>query len=227
MTEGGRGAPAPGAGKILVVDDDRAVTQALVRYLAGTRICVTARTFHEGLDRIVTGAGSYCGFIIDERLPDGRGVELLRAARERAPSAPAMVLTAYVDPIVMNAAYALGGSCVAKPIGPEELRRFVAEAVATELNLDDTLRRRVVAFARRSKLTAAATEILVAKVAGYTTDDILALRAIGANTYRTHVKQILERTKLETLEDVRREVLGSPPPKRTEPRRKKPREATT
>jgi DNA-binding NarL/FixJ family response regulator len=192
---------------ILVVESDPGVVQTVVRFLAGTRRCITAASVREARHHFATFAGSFCGFIFAAALPDGFGVGLLRAAHDMAPTAPALILANAFDAATTNRAYALGGSCILKPIGSDPLRRFVADAMASEFVSHEGLRRRVTMFAQRHDLTPAATEILMAKVAGYTREEILDLRGVRPNTYKTHVRQILKRTGMTSLEHVRRAVI--------------------
>lgn len=192
---------------LLLVTDDAAVTQTFTRILPNGRACVSVATCREARDHLLSAESRFSGFVFDVKLSDGEGVDLLRLARERWPSAAALLLTTCFEPQVINAAYALGCACVLKPFSPEGLGRFVAEFLAADLQLEDGTRRRVAAFAAKHRLTVAATEILVAKIAGYTTEEVLLLRKVGMNTYKTHVKQILRRTGLESLEEVRCAVL--------------------
>lgn len=204
--------PAKGDAAILLVESDAGVMQTLVRFLAGTRRCITAATAREARHHFATYAGTFCGFIFAATLSDGSGVGLLLGARDLAPTAPALVLASSADATTANRAYSLGGSCILKPIGSEPLRRFITDAMASEFISNDALRRRVTSFAARHDLTPAATEILMAKIAGYTREEILDMRGVRPNTYKTHVRQILRRTNLGSLEQVRRVVLGPTPP---------------
>lgn len=199
-----------GAAAFLLVDDDNGVTRAVARSLAGTRACVVAASVNEARRHLLDVRNRFAGFVLDARLPDGCGLELLRQARETAPNVPALVLTGHLDAVIINTAYELGASCVLKPITNAQLRRFVSEAVTAECALNDNVRRRVAEFSRKYDLTPAAIDVLSAVMAGYTKRDVLALRGIGLNTLKSHVRQILLRSGLKSLEEVRCAILGPP-----------------
>lgn len=196
-----------GMGVFLLVDDDEFVTKALARHLSSTRPCVTASTCAAAREALSVHPRPFSGFIIDLRLPDGSGLELLAAARRRAGEAPAVILTGELDPVVVNAAYRLGGACLLKPAGPDELSRFTTEAVAAELGIDAVLRARVAQFAADHRVTTPEMEILLAKVAGLTADELIERRGITRNTYKTQVRTLLDRLGVDSLEDARCKVL--------------------
>lgn len=89
---------------ILTVDDDRAVSQAVARdlrrrYGADYRI-VRAESGAEALELLAQGAlrGRPVALIAsDQRMPEMTGVEFLQRAREHAPEAKLVLLTAYAD----------------------------------------------------------------------------------------------------------------------------------
>jgi DNA-binding response OmpR family regulator len=85
--------------RIIVVDDDEAVLGTIARILEleGYRV-ETARTGREAIEK--SQLGSYHLAIIDIRLPDMDGTELLTAMRDKTPTTPRMIkimLTGYVS----------------------------------------------------------------------------------------------------------------------------------
>jgi DNA-binding response OmpR family regulator len=83
----------------LVVDDDESVLVTIARILEleGYRV-ETARTGREAIEK--SQLGSYHLAIIDIRLPDMDGTELLTAMRDKTPTTPRMIkimLTGYVS----------------------------------------------------------------------------------------------------------------------------------
>jgi DNA-binding response OmpR family regulator len=85
--------------RILVVDDDESVLVTIVRILELEGYSVdTARTGREAIEK--SNLDSYNLAIIDIRLPDMDGTELLTAMRDKTPTAPKMIkimLTGYVS----------------------------------------------------------------------------------------------------------------------------------
>jgi two-component system, OmpR family, response regulator len=107
--------------KILVVEDDRTVGQYVKRGLEEQRFHVDlAEDGLEGL-RLASG-GLYDLVILDLRLPEMTGLEVLRTLRDRGLTVPILVLTAQdaVD-FKVNALRAGADDYVTKPFAFEEL----------------------------------------------------------------------------------------------------------
>lgn len=194
-------------GVFLLVDDDELVTKALARHLSSIRPCVSANTFAAARQKLSAHPRPFSGFIFDLRLPDGSGLDLLADARRYARDVPAVILTGELDPRVVNAAYRLGGACLLKPAGPDELSRFTTEALAAELGIEAVVRPRVAQFAKDHNVTAPEMEILLAKVAGLSAEELMEKRGITRNTYKTQVRTLLDRLGVDSLEDARRKLL--------------------
>lgn len=79
--------------KVLVVEDDEKLAGVLVRGLRERQIeGARARTVREAKPPLLSG--TYDVAILDVMLPDGSGLELCRAARERGITTPILMLTA-------------------------------------------------------------------------------------------------------------------------------------
>ena len=79
--------------KVLVVEDDQKLASVLVRGLRERQIeGAHARTAHEARAPLLSG--TYDVAILDVMLPDGSGIELCRAVRERGVTTPILMLTA-------------------------------------------------------------------------------------------------------------------------------------
>jgi DNA-binding response OmpR family regulator len=107
--------------KILVVEDDRTVGQYVKRGLEEQRF--HADLVEDGLEglRLASG-GLYDLIILDLRLPEMTGLEVLRTLRDRGLTVPILVLTAQdaVD-FKVNALRAGADDYVTKPFAFEEL----------------------------------------------------------------------------------------------------------
>jgi DNA-binding NarL/FixJ family response regulator len=194
-------------GLFLIVDDDELLTKALTRHLSSIRPCVTATTIASAREKLSTHTRPFSGFVFDLRLPDGSGLDLLAEARCYARGVPALILTSELDRQVINAAYRLGGVCLLKPAGAGELARFASEAVAAELGVDLVVRARVAQLAAECELTGPEMEILMAKLAGLSAEELMEKRGITRNTYKSQVRTLLARLRVNSLEDARRKVL--------------------
>jgi len=199
--------PAPGV--FFLVDDDPAVTRALSRVLGQARECVGATDVNSAVEKLRATRRRIAGFIIDLKLPDGSGLEFLRIARNTAPDAACVILTGDLDPDAVNEAYRLGASCLLKPLGTGELSRFVVDALTGEAKLDALLRRRVGQLASTHRLTPPEADVLVAYLAGLTSEAIQEKRGITVNTYKTQVRTLLKKLSASSLEEVRKRIMTS------------------
>ena len=92
---------APGTGRtrmtrILIVEDEAPIREGLVDHLGREGFRVTAAaTLAEGLQRLEINPDL---IVLDRRLPDGEGLDLLRALRERGLRTPVIVLSARGQP---------------------------------------------------------------------------------------------------------------------------------
>src|SRR4051812_35560605 len=90
--------PAPPA-RLLLVDDDEDACRLLTEVLEREGYAITrALSAGEALGT-VERAGPFDAVLTDLRMPGASGLDLLRALRERDPSALVLVLTAFGDAI--------------------------------------------------------------------------------------------------------------------------------
>ncbi|KAA0255272.1 MAG: sigma-54-dependent Fis family transcriptional regulator [Acidobacteria bacterium] len=89
---------------------------------------VPARSCTEGV-RLVSEASPDL-ILTDLRMPDGSGLDVLRAAREKAPEAPVVMITAYTTTKTAIEALKAGAyDYIAKPFDVEELKHVVGRAL--------------------------------------------------------------------------------------------------
>lgn len=112
--------------RVLVVDDeiDLAKTCArLLRRLGYEVIC--ASTVAEGVRRIDDEA--LVAVVVDLRLPDGSGIDVVFAAGQRRVPTPAIVITGFLSPASREAALAAGARAIlTKPFSARALADTVS-----------------------------------------------------------------------------------------------------
>jgi DNA-binding NtrC family response regulator len=113
--------------KILVVDDDVALQESLVTILEAEGYYVdTARTGKEAEQKVK--AGYYHMALLDVRLPDITGVELLSMINELSPRTKKLVLTGYPDTSsAIKAVNEKADAYLIKPFDPVELINLIEE----------------------------------------------------------------------------------------------------
>jgi two-component system OmpR family response regulator len=107
--------------QILVVDDDREIRTLLGRYLDGQgfRVSVAADR-RECEHRLATG--QFDLIVLDVMLPDGSGLDICRALRDRKPHIPVILLTALKEDVDRIIGLELGADdYLGKPFNPREL----------------------------------------------------------------------------------------------------------
>ena len=119
---------------ILVIDDDPAIHRVFSRILqkAGYNV-ETAETGKEALEKIKVNA--YDVALIDVKLPDINGLELLPILKKAAPSMIKIVITGYsLSEERMDALNLGADEFLKKPIKPEYLIKIIKEKLDAKAN---------------------------------------------------------------------------------------------
>ncbi len=106
---------------LLIVDDDKPFVQRLARAMESRGFEVTtAEAVAEGLQHVNKAAPAYA--VVDMRLADGSGLDVISALKERRPSARAIVLTGYGNIATAVNAIKLGAiDYLAKPADADDV----------------------------------------------------------------------------------------------------------
>jgi DNA-binding response OmpR family regulator len=111
---------------ILVVDDDVATLGGLVALLEGAgHAVVAASDFAEGRRLLLSARPSL--LVVDIRLHEFNGLQLVVIAQSLSPSPPSIVTSGYDDPVLEREARSLGASFMLKPLDPARLLALVNE----------------------------------------------------------------------------------------------------
>jgi len=93
--------------KILIVDDEAGIVQEIKEFLVEEGYEVhTADTGKEGIRLVETVKPDV--LMIDAKLPDVSGVEVLRVCKEVSPKTKTIMVTGYVDQNLMDEAESVG-----------------------------------------------------------------------------------------------------------------------
>jgi len=111
--------------KVLMIDDDQTILKILAKVLRKKGYNVdTAVTAQEALNKI--GAGQYDAALIDVRLQDANGLDLLNDIQRMAPNMVKIMLTGYPSEEDRTAALARGADdYLAKPVKSEKLIEII------------------------------------------------------------------------------------------------------
>jgi two-component system response regulator RegA len=115
-------APAlPAERSLLIVEDDKAFLQRLARAMEGRGFVVTtAESVADGLSQVEKAAPAFA--VVDMRLGDGNGLDVISAMKRRRPEARAIILTGYGNIATAVNAVKLGAvDYLAKPVDADDV----------------------------------------------------------------------------------------------------------
>lgn len=119
--------------KILVIDDESIVRMSCSRTLTPEGYLVTlASSGNEGLELLEKEA--YSLILLDLKMPDMDGIEVLRAIKEKWPDMKVIMITGYSTVETAVQALRLGAfNHIEKPFTPDTLLAAVKEALEADL----------------------------------------------------------------------------------------------
>ena len=106
---------------LLIVDDDKSFLQRLARAMEGRGFAVTtAESVSDGLMQVEKAAPAYA--VVDMRLADGNGLDVISALKKRRPDARGIILTGYGNIATAVNAVKLGAvDYLAKPADADDV----------------------------------------------------------------------------------------------------------
>ena len=138
------------AAKVLVIDDDEIVRNSISTTLRNAGYNV--ETAENGAKAIAKSeTGFYNLALIDIRLPDMEGTELLKKLKETTPKMVKIILTGY--PSLQNAVDAVNKGAdgyVIKPAKMNELLRMISEHLAKQQNAERFIEENIKEIGRAS-----------------------------------------------------------------------------
>jgi two-component system response regulator PilR (NtrC family) len=122
-----------GRARVLVVDDERSMQEFLEIFLRSEGYqAVTADSF--GSAMIHLEGDEFDVIVTDIQMPDGTGLELLRAVQKQTPETPVVMMTAYASTETAIAAMKEGAyDYITKPFKVDEIRVVVEKAIEKKL----------------------------------------------------------------------------------------------
>ena len=116
--------PSPttsGERSLLIVEDDKSFLQRLARAMEGRGFAVTtAESVAEGLLQVERSSPAFA--VVDMRLGDGNGLDVISAIKKRRPEARAIILTGYGNIATAVNAVKLGAvDYLAKPVDADDV----------------------------------------------------------------------------------------------------------
>jgi two-component system response regulator RegA len=121
MTENVVAAAIPGDRSLLIVEDDKSFLQRLARAMEGRGFAVTtAESVADGLTEVERSAPAFA--VVDMRLGDGSGLDVISALKQRRPDARGIILTGYGNIATAVTAVKLGAvDYMSKPADADDV----------------------------------------------------------------------------------------------------------
>ncbi len=114
-------AAMPSDRSLLIVEDDKSFLQRLARAMEGRGFAVTtAESVADGLTQLETSSPAFA--VVDMRLEDGNGLDVISALKRRRPDARAIILTGYGNIATAVNAVKLGAvDYLSKPVDADDV----------------------------------------------------------------------------------------------------------
>ncbi len=187
--------------KVFVVDDHEIVRRGLIDLLdasEGIEVVGEAGTVEDAIGRIPGTAPDVA--VLDVRLPDGTGIDIARAVRERAPEVACLMLTSFDDDeALLNAILAGASGYLLKQVKGMELIDAVRRVANGQSLLDPAVTERVLRAVRDGskrderleRLTEQEHRIVELLAEGLTNRDIGARMFLAEKTVKNYVSNVL------------------------------------
>ncbi|MFI7587051.1 response regulator [Spongisporangium articulatum] len=197
--------------RVVIVDDHQMFSQSLAAVLeAEPNITVAASASSVGQARGIIEAVRPDVVLLDDRLPDGRGTELVKELTDRYLDLSVVMLTASTSEQVLVASIEAGArGYVDKSRNVDEVVAAVRHAATGGAVVSPTMMARLLPQLRRSessgseRLTAREREILNLLAEGLTNAEIAERLVVSVHTIRNHVLNLSAKlgahSKLEAL----------------------------
>lgn len=200
--------------RVALVEDDvsfRNAVTAAIESASDMELTGVASTRRHGL-QLLEGEPANV-LLVDLGLPDGSGIDVIRAAHARWPACSTMVSTAFGDEThVMQSLEAGAAGYLLKDSAPERLVFEIRSLHAGGSPISPLIARQILTrfrpavaptapsgptdlISRRAVLSARETEALELITKGFSTSEIAALMSVSPHTVLTYVRRIY--TKLE------------------------------
>lgn len=111
--------------EILIIDDDQTILSMFSKFLSELNYAVT-EVSSLAAARGMLATGDFHAFIIDQHLPDGKGIELINDVRSANPTAAIVMITGQADvPLAVEAMQKGADNFLTKPVKLKDLTVFL------------------------------------------------------------------------------------------------------
>ncbi|GAB6041704.1 response regulator transcription factor [Endothiovibrio diazotrophicus] len=193
---------------VFVVDDDEIVCESL-KWLISS-IDIPVETYTSPTEFLSTFDGSRSGcLVLDVRMPEMSGLELMKKLNERDVYLPTIMMTAHGDvPMAVRAMKSGALDFVQKPFNEQELLESVQKALSVD---ERTRRARTLAVdvkERLNTLSPREREVLALVVEGISNKEIAKRLDISYRTVEVHRAKVMDKMGVDSLPELVRSVIA-------------------
>lgn len=203
--------PSVGIHTVIVVEDDPHARSRIVRAASAhpsLSVVGESGSVKDGLVLLRTEAPDV--LLVDLGLPDGSGLELIRAARRLAADTQTMVITVFGDePSVIAAIEAGARGYLLKDGSWEYIGESIMQLLASGSPISPPIARHLLKRFQRPKpavaaaadapaLTERENDVLLLTMKGFTFDEIAGRLGLSPHTVRTHVRHIYRKLEVSS-----------------------------
>lgn len=197
----------PRAATVLVLDDEPAVRDSLRDLLESEHYQVLTFDSPKQFLQSATSKLNTC-LILDLKMPEINGLDVLQTVMRKKPKLPTIVLTAYAEvPAVVSAMKSGAVNLLEKPCSDQQLLDAVRDALAQSEQSREPSAGGESVSAKLNRLSQREREILKELVAGHNVKQIALQLGTSPNTVRNQRGSIVEKMEANSMADLVRMVL--------------------
>lgn len=209
--------PAPGAGRVFVVDDDAPVRRALSRLLRSATHEVEVFASAEGfLEGVAPDPGPAC-LVVDLKMPGLTGLQLQEEMHRRGLDLPIVFISGHAD--VSSSVRAMKSGAldfIEKPFSDDQLLGVIAQALERDTRNREARRERTLLEARLARLTPREREVFALVVTGLGNKQVGWELGATEKTIKVHRARVMEKMEARSLAELVRMsdalgLRGAPP----------------
>lgn len=182
----------------LVVEDEEGVRRTLVRGLDG--LAQVEAVGSCAAARLALRARKYDAMIVDVRLPDGSGLELIEIASEECPGICVLVLTGYAEHEVISRTLETGARFLLKPCDAKHVVLLAEEAMARRTAGERRTKLTLERWTEDFDLSDTEVDLLALGAQGVAREKFSSLRNVRPDTIRKQIQTLLQKTGDDTFE---------------------------
>lgn len=194
--------------QLVIVDDDDAVRDSLKVLLEAEDY--DTQTFSDATSFLAASLEGIQCILLDVRLPDGDGLDILQKLTDRCMAAQIIIMTGHGDVPMAVKAMRIGASdFIEKPFEPDEMLQAIERAVAQFQAASQSKGSQAEARERLSRLTPRETEVMQQLVLGHPNKIIAHELDLSPRTVEVHRARVMDKTEAKSLSELVRLAIAA------------------